>query len=112
MLEYFLVDKFMSKNESFADNSNASSNSVFTYAKIVLIALFILFLVLSLWAASLSWASNTLIGWGIFPKVIFAIFAFLSGIGYLFAHLIYKLDLIRYIKRVKQAESSRNSSWY
>jgi len=71
----------------------------------VAIVLFIIFgivwLGLCLWAASLSWRSNTAAEWSTFPKVIFSLVAFLNGIPYLFSHLLHKYDLLCQIEKLK-----------
>jgi hypothetical protein len=61
-------------------------------------------LLCSVFAAYLSWTSNSLIQWNGFAKVIFAVFAFLNGVGYLITHLFNKLDLVRYIRRIQRLQ--------
>lgn len=56
---------------------------------------------LTIWACYLSWTSNTIVEWGTGFKVLFAFFAFLSPLGYLFSHLIHKYDLLTYIEKIK-----------
>jgi uncharacterized membrane protein len=119
LLEYFAANQVMKNNEYFTDNTNANANAIgnaFTGMVTVIFIMYIVFLIiaflLSVWAARLSWYANTLIGWGNIEKVIFAFFAFLTGIGYLLGYLVYKMDLVRYIKRSQDvAAASKSSIW-
>lgn len=52
-------------------------------------------------AVYFSWTSNGLIGWNVGMKIFFAFFAFLSGLSYLFIHLINKLDMYLFIKQAR-----------
>ena len=54
------------------------------------------------WAAWLSWDANTVVEWDTIPKSIFAFFAFLGGISYLFSYLIYKWDLVMGLRACKK----------
>jgi len=60
--------------------------------------MFVIYLILGIYAAKLSWHSNTKAGWNNGYKVIFAIFAFMFPITYTTAHIIFKLDLLSKIK--------------
>ena len=68
---------------------------------VMIVILLLIELVGMFFAVYLSWTSNSLIGNPAVLKVIFAIFAFLSGINYLFIHLVNKWDMVRYIKSIK-----------
>lgn len=65
------------------------------------VVLFILYLALGIYAAKLSWYSNTIAGWSQGYKVLFAIIAFMFPITYITAHILFKLDLLSRIKRKK-----------
>lgn len=67
------------------------------------ILILVVFFALGIWAAYLSWTSNTVVGWNTFAKVIFAIFAYFSNLSYLLGHLIYKLDLLNMIQKLSAA---------
>ena len=60
--------------------------------------IFIMYLILGVYAAKLSWYSNTKAGWNNGYKILFAIFAFMFPITYITAHIIFKLDLLAKIK--------------
>ena len=60
--------------------------------------MFIVYLILGIYAARLSWFSNTKAGWSNGYKVLFAIFAFMFPVTYITAHIIFKLDLLAKIK--------------
>jgi hypothetical protein len=49
-------------------------------------------------AAYLSWTSNTLVGWHVVFKVIFALFAFFWWFTYLLAFLLHRLDFVWFIR--------------
>jgi hypothetical protein len=53
-----------------------------------------IYLLLAIWAVTLSWSSNSIAGWSFPAKIIFCIFAFVGAIQYLFVHLIHKYDLL------------------
>ena len=64
------------------------------------ICIFLLFYIsLGMYSAKLSWYSNTIVGWTVGYKVIFAIFAFMFPITYIIIYIIFKLDLITKINR-------------
>ena len=77
--------------EGFDDSSSESNKQWSTGGIIVLI----IYILLGLYAAKLSWNSNSRIHWDTGFKIFFAIFAFLSPLSYLPSHLIYKVDLLR-----------------
>lgn len=62
---------------------------------------FIFIIVFGSYAAYLSWRSNSLINWGTGWKIFFGFFAFLCGFNYLVSYLIFKADLVAYIRRSK-----------
>lgn len=57
----------------------------------------LIYLSLAIWAATLSWSSNTIAGWSAPAKVFFSLFAFIGAIQYLSTHFIHKLDLLMVI---------------
>lgn len=60
--------------------------------------IFVVYLILGIYAARLSWYSNTKAGWNNGYKILFSIFAFMFPITYIIAHIIFKLDLLAKIK--------------
>jgi sterol desaturase/sphingolipid hydroxylase (fatty acid hydroxylase superfamily) len=61
---------------------------------LVLVSIFI-----GLPAAYLSWTSNAAAGWGVIPRIIFALFAFTFCVSYLVAHLLHKADLLAALRK-------------
>jgi hypothetical protein len=66
-------------------------------------------LVMCTLAVYLSWTSNSLIGWSAVPKVFFAICAFLCGTWYVVMHVVNKLDMVLYIKRLYELRALAQS---
>ena len=64
----------------------------------MMVLVFILYLALGVYAAKLSWYSNTKAGWSQGYKVLFSIFAFMFPITYITAHVLFKLDLLKKLK--------------
>lgn len=64
----------------------------------MLIVIFAIYLILGIYAARLSWYSNTKAGWSQGYKVLFAIVAFMFPITYITAHILFKMDLLSRIK--------------
>ena len=64
----------------------------------MMVLVFILYLVIGIYAAKLSWYSNSKAGWSQGYKVLFAILAFMFPITYISAHILFKLDLLSRIK--------------
>lgn len=52
-------------------------------------------------AAYLSWTSNAAAGWGVIPRIIFALFAFTFCVSYLVAHLLHKADLLAALRKTR-----------
>jgi len=71
---------------------------------VFLIIIGVIGLICGIFAAKLSWSSNTVAEWGNGPKTFFAIVAFFYGISYLFSHLIHKVDLLAKIKKLTGGE--------
>lgn len=69
----------------------------------MLMFVFIIYLVLGIYSAKLSWNSNTKAGWQNGYKVLFAIIAFMFPVSYITAHVIFKLDLLQRIKRTSRS---------
>jgi len=80
--------------------STGKSLSSFMIVMWVLWAVF--FVAFGSWAAWLSWDANTVVEWDTIPKSIFAFFAFLGGLTYLFSYLIYKWDLVLGLRACKK----------
>jgi signal transduction histidine kinase len=91
-------------SEKFADSSTDTTtittreNNWAWVALLILIAVFAFELALAFWAVYLSWTSNSLVGWNVFAKIFFAIFAFLFALNYLLIHLFNKWDLTSHIR--------------
>jgi hypothetical protein len=64
----------------------------------MLMLIFVIYLALGIYAAKLSWYSNSKAGWSNGYKVIFAILAFMFPVTYITAHILFKLDLLSRIK--------------
>lgn len=64
----------------------------------MMILVFVLYLALGIYAAKLSWFSNSKAGWSQGYKVLFALLAFMFPITYISAHILFKLDLLSRIK--------------
>lgn len=75
----------------------------------LLMLVFIIYLVLGIYAAKLSWYSNTKAGWSNGYKVLFAIVAFMFPITYISAHIIFKMDLLA---RIKDKSPSKSRSYF
>lgn len=78
-----------------------TSKSITTILIIGYIFYLIIAIILGIWAVKLSWRSNSLIEWDKGYKIFFAFFAFLGGFQYLVSHLIFKADLLSYIRKIK-----------
>ena len=91
-----------------ADVISAGSN-VFLGITILYVFLLIIWLALAIWAVSLSWSSNTVIGYNPLAKGFFAFFAFFFATSYLFSHLIHKLDLLYFIDKLQKKGMSAPS---
>ena len=76
--------------------SNNGGSGIFG---LIIFGLFIL--VFGGYAAYLSWYANTLVHWDTGFKILFSFFAFITGFSYLIGYLIYKMDLVSYIRRSK-----------
>jgi hypothetical protein len=65
----------------------------------MMLLVLIIYLVVGIYAAKLSWYSNTLAKWSQGYKVLFAIVAFMFPFTYITAHILFKLDLLERIKK-------------
>ncbi|MAT10747.1 MAG: hypothetical protein CMM02_07040 [Rhodopirellula sp.] len=84
----------------------SAGSNVFLGVTILYVFLLIIWLLLAIWAVSLSWSSNTVVGYNPVAKGFFAFFAFFFATSYLFSHLIHKLDLLYFIDKLKNRGSS------
>jgi hypothetical protein len=75
---------------------------------VINIILAVIFGVIGAW---LSWSSNSVIGYHIALKILFAIFAFLFGLMYVIIHLIFKLDLLSAIKKPRYTIQQTVGGW-
>ena len=84
-------------------NGGRSSGTSGTSGVVIffIVLMYLIEIALGIWAAMLSWKSNSLIEWGTGFKVLFSIFAFFGGWHYLLIHLINKQDLILAIRKSK-----------
>jgi ABC-type multidrug transport system fused ATPase/permease subunit len=117
MLEVFAVAKVyqnFSKKEKFEDSTyggnkkNQKSDASFFGIFFLIIFLSLITIPITIAACYLSWTSNTLIEWGTGFKVLFAFFAFLAPVNYLFSHLIHKYDLLTHIEKQKMGTVFNN----
>lgn len=123
LLEYFAVKAIQNQmnKENFADattatGTTATATTPAATAPVVattepvkeekgsifgLVVFLIFFVLLAVWAVSLSWSSNTMAGWSLVPKIFFAFFAALFNMSYLMSHLLHKVDLLMVLKELK-----------
>lgn len=110
MLDLFLgkkvVEKFVDSVEPTKETKPATTTkSLFssvpptTYPNILMLIGSIVFGIIAVW---LSWKANTLAGWNVLAKLIFAIFAFLFGLVYVIIYLVCKLDLVNVIQKTNE----------
>lgn len=64
----------------------------------LLLLMFVIYLVLGMYAARLSWYANSKAGWSQGYKVLFAIIAFMFPVTYITVHIIFKMDLLQKIR--------------
>ena len=101
MLDLFIAKRYLSKNKEGFVSFNGINNTIAT------VIMFVIGLALGIWAAMLSWEANALAGWGFVPKLIFALFSFLTSVSYLLTYLIYKLDLVMPLKAAAALAAAR-----
>jgi membrane-anchored protein YejM (alkaline phosphatase superfamily) len=70
----------------------------------------ILGVVFGVFAVWLSWSSNSVAGYNIALKILFAIFAFLFGFLYIISHIMFKLDLLNALKIAQMKQQIQASS--
>jgi hypothetical protein len=98
---YKNIEKYRYQN---INNIYVQEQNVEPMSTPMLMLVFIIYLVLGIYAAKLSWYSNSKAGWSNGYKVLFAIIAFMFPVSYITAHIVFKLDLLQRIKT-----SSRSS---
>ena len=107
LIEYFLykeAEKNGQVTENYYDpyysqyNNKMRVQPVEPMSQSMMLLVFIFYLVLGIYAAKLSWYSNTKAGWPKGYKVLFAILAFMFPMTYISAHIIFKLDLLSKLK--------------
>jgi hypothetical protein len=100
-----MLDAYLGKKiyERFASDSNTETKATETKTANTIWTIVVVLILVGIggYNAYLSWEANTLAGWGAVGKVIFSFFAFLSGISYLIAYFIYKLDLVHTIQMLQ-----------
>jgi hypothetical protein len=111
IMEYFIyknVEQNNGKKEMYSypynkyNNNNDNENMIFvekqSVPESVLLIMFVIYLILGIFSAKLSWNSNTIAGWSTGYKLIFSFFAFMFPCTYITAHLIFKMDLLQRVK--------------
>lgn len=112
------MEYFMYKNmETDNNNSEKNKENYYSYNQVncqdmrqreqivepmstpLTILVFIIYLILGIYAARLSWYSNTKAGWSQGYKVLFAIIAFMFPITYITVHILFKVDLLSRISK-------------
>lgn len=78
---------------------NNQKQQVKPLSKPILITIYIIYFIMGIYAARLSWYSNTKAGWDYGYKVLFSLFAFMFPMTYITAHFIFKIDLLNRIKK-------------
>lgn len=101
-LSAILVNRANDANvEGMTDKSKETEGS--RLGNIVWRTIFIVFVVvvvgISLLASYLSWSTNSVLGYNILLKVLFAAAAFLAAPQYLLNHIVHKMDAFRFIER-------------
>jgi hypothetical protein len=110
IMEYFLY-KEAEKNgqngkvtENYYDPYSRYNNRIIIQQQVepmsqsMMLLIFVFYLVLGIYAAKLSWYSNTKAGWSQGYKVLFALLAFMFPMTYISAHILFKLDLLSKLK--------------
>ncbi len=112
IMEYFMYAKAQENGKENGKENYQNPNGMYYYqnrmvvrkqqpeenSTPMMVLVFILYLALGVYAAKLSWYSNTKAGWSQGYKVLFAIFAFMCPITYITAHVLFKLDLLKKLK--------------
>lgn len=120
-----IMEYFMYKNmETDNNNSEKNKENYYSYKQVnyqdmrqreqmvepmstpLTILVFIIYLILGIYAARLSWYSNTEAGWSQGYKVLFAIIAFMFPITYITVHILFKLDLLSIISKGSKGSKS------
>ena len=97
-------ESFSTKDE-VEDTASKASKWIFSpTGSIVLLIL----IAISVWAAYLSWSCNTVLGYSVFARVIFSLFAALFGLTYLFWYWIMRSDACSVL--IKQAVAAAPSA--
>lgn len=94
------VDKLKSEN-IYSKLQNIKTDGATSWDRISAIFFIMVWVMLGVYCAYLSWTSNTLIKWDVHYKVLFAFGAFMFPIYYLLMYYIGKYSLIRYIQTRK-----------
>lgn len=70
---------------------------------ILIVAEILIYIILGITAVYFSWKSNSAIGWHPVMKVIFAFFAFMFSATYLFSHIMFKIDILSFVRTLQAA---------
>jgi hypothetical protein len=111
MFELYLGRKVYERFQTTEESNASPVEEKTSAAKTVLTIVYITILVgIGAYGAYISWAANTLAGWGTVAKVIFSLFAFLFGLSYLITYFIHKLDLVNMILILKGTYQEYNGA--
>lgn len=83
LLGTYLRRKRTEGTEPFGDGSNGTRNTLQTVS-------FLVSLVIGLFGAYLSWSCNTIQGYNVFLKIVFAFFAWFFGLLYLILYALFR----------------------
>ena len=97
-MEILLKREDRSERSERHDRHDDVSKKISAWVIALMVALLILEVLAMVWAAYLSWTSNSVFSHSPVAKVVYAIFAFLWGIGYVVNYIINRADLVRLAK--------------
>jgi hypothetical protein len=100
----FTANKIIESKSNFSGDMITDSESrIATQNSFRLIdaVMFFLGIIVGLYAAYLSWMCNGKVGYPVFIKAVFAVFAYLFGLIYLILYLIMKWDVCYVLKPIK-----------
>jgi hypothetical protein len=94
----FLSSKQVAKFTNSTEGEVASSPTTCNSFMMLDFMMFIIGVIIGLYAAYLSWMCNSKVGYHMVFKVIFAVFAYLFGLVYLILYLVMKWDVCYVLK--------------
>jgi hypothetical protein len=102
----FAANKFLNSKQvaTFTNSTQgeAASPATCNSFKVLDLLMFIMGVIIGLYAAYLSWMCNSKVGYHMVFKVLFAIFAYLFGLIYLILYLVMKWDVCYMLKPTKR----------